>query len=531
MIPAFSPARRLLPWFLVALALSWLAARLQVRALSSPFDYDEVAEAHAVWQVGQGMRPYRDFYHDHAPYSWLVWAPVLKALPEAFESLVLLRLADVALSLLALGLLILLVRDLLEGGSAGGEAAPPGGAGPPPPENGGSLAAAAVAVAVMATHPSSMAVLHQFRGDQLSLVFTLLGLLALGSGGGVPSARRCGAAGLFLMSGLLITPKLVLLCALTVVLHGARLRTQGPGLWRPRLAGLLGGAALGFCLWNAWAFAAGVDPSPFYRLALAYHWANLRESGQVFGAGRELIEGFGAEPVWLVALVAGLAAGAAEIRGRGAARGATLTALVVFCLVQPLWVKLPWKQYLFSVCLFWSAPLAVFLQRAVRARRLAGWALLALFAGGFGLQEVLRSRADAGDQSLAEHLAWGNEVLSRSIPGRTVAVQPPLHPVFRRDATYYFNLAFIPAGRGPGAALRRPPAGAPRASYEGYMEQFEAAPPSIVLASPYFTDKDYMRAALDFVRVRHPKAYRRERIAGRTAYVRSRGWDAPSAVP
>ena len=63
---------------LAAGLLSALALRL---AAVLRLDYDEVAEFHAIWQVSQGHKPYVDFYYDHPPYFWLLYSPILRALP------------------------------------------------------------------------------------------------------------------------------------------------------------------------------------------------------------------------------------------------------------------------------------------------------------------------------------------------------------------------------------------------------------------------------------------------------------------
>jgi hypothetical protein len=506
--------RRFLPWCLLGLLLGWAALRLGDYAAVVPFDYDEVAEAHAVWQVSEGRRPYHDFYYDHAPYSWLVWAPVLKSLPEAFETLVILRLVNILLSLLVLGLLALLIKKLLHEGPTGRGSVP--------------LVAACAAVGVMASHRSAMTVLYQFRGDQLSLAFTLLGLLLLEARPRGKALLPAAAAGFCLVSGILITPKLVLLCFLALVLAGTRLQGEDPGSLRSFCAGVLGGGLGAFGLWNVWAVSAGADPWPFYRLVVAHHWANLSESGYAFGAAMGLVESVSQEPGWFLVFLPGLAAGVLEVRRRGLTASPVLSAILLFCLIQPLWVKYPWHQYLFSVCLLWGVLLGVFFLKVWERRPAAGQVILALAVVCSAGQELRRFRAAGDLHTLGQHIAWGNEILGKAIPGRSVAIQPPFHPVFRTNATYFFNFTFNPKGSDTEAVLRGIPVFGEKFSRSGYLEQLEASPPSVVMASPFFTGKEYMAAVLEFVRARHPRSYRKERIAGMTAYVRSTGWP-PSA--
>ena len=80
-------SRALLAVPLAAALLAWGSG-----VLGRAFDYDEVMQAHAIWQIAQGLVPFRDFFECHPPFLWYPFVPALAVLPEGPELLFGLRI-------------------------------------------------------------------------------------------------------------------------------------------------------------------------------------------------------------------------------------------------------------------------------------------------------------------------------------------------------------------------------------------------------------------------------------------------------
>jgi hypothetical protein len=91
MMPQEANAMRGLHAAAVLLVVILLVSTLYV-ALTAPIDADEVEHTHVAWLLSQGILPYRDIHQLHAPLTWLVFAPILRLMPESAATIVALRM-------------------------------------------------------------------------------------------------------------------------------------------------------------------------------------------------------------------------------------------------------------------------------------------------------------------------------------------------------------------------------------------------------------------------------------------------------
>src|ERR1019366_2302465 len=113
------------------------------------------------------------------------------------------------------------------------------------------------------------------------------------------------------------------------------------------------------------------------------HLAATAHSGYRFGLARMIILRTAYNPLWLLIFAGGTYASVAEFREHGWRRNKFMLVMLIFAVVQPLWVKYFYDQYLYTVLLVWSLPLALFLHRAGKWRsQLAQGALAVLLLAG-----------------------------------------------------------------------------------------------------------------------------------------------------
>lgn len=488
---------------LCVLAAALLSLPLLRLATTQTFNYDEVAEFHAIWQVSRGHKPYVDFYYDHPPYFWLLYAPVLRLLPEDFSSLLVLRLLNLVFSFAALALLFLLMlrrsaeRDW----------------------KGAALGAGAL---VFLQVPIVFA-FSQFRADQLTLALTLAGLLLLDVPAPAPARpRRWAGAGFLFTAGALVTPKLVLICAAAALVHGLERRLEDRRELPLLLGAFLAGCAGAFLLLNLLVLALGIDPRTYFLWTLRHHLLATVEGGYRFGLARGILLRAAHNPLWLLVILGGAFAAARALRERGWRAEKPLLVLLVFAVLQPLWVRYLWEHYISAALLAWAPALALFIHRVGRWKSLiAQAAVAALFLGG-----VLRGLPDLEAyerwrRGLKEQLAVAGALLEQAPAGLPVSMQPPLHVVFRENSTYFFNYTIIPGGRGQGTEelMARSPRLAPLFTFSGYLEQLERRPPGLILVTPAFAGRQYVAAVEEFLR-RHARDYERRDVSGLPFWVR-----------
>jgi len=448
------------------------------------FDYDEWLAFHAVWQVSAGHKPYVDFYFAREPYEWVMYAPVLKLLPQRAGSLVLLRLLNLKTSFLALALFLFCALRLR------------------PDRSWKTCALAAVGRVVLQV--PVIFTFAQFRSDHLVLALAFIGLGSLeGAGPALGRTARWVAAGFCFMAGLLLTPKLVVIYAAAALVYGCAEEKR-------RLHHLFAfalGAAAAFIAVNAGTAAAGVDPRPYLGI-LQRHWTATARAGYRFGLARMVLLRAAYNPLWVVVFAAGLYGAGAELREKGWKQNKLLLVLLAFALIQPFWVKYFYDQYLYTVLLAWSLPLALFLHRVGQWKSQAAQAAVALlFIGGVcnALPEFVNYEHDR--RGLEDDVAAIDRLLPLAPEGEAVAMQPPRHVVFRENSTFFFDHSITPGGPVT-EDLMRSTRYAEKFTYEGFLAQLERRQPSLIFVNPAFAGKDYLRAIEAYERA-HAREYAR----------------------
>ncbi len=465
-------------------------------------DYDEYANAHAAWLISRGARPFVDFQAMHAPFFWFLLAPALTRLPEAFSSLIVLRALNAASAAALLGVLTALARETI------------------PDEESRRWLPAAFAIAVL--QPQVVATLAQLRPDHLSTALILAGALVLRGRRPNSVSARAAVFGALTTLGLALSPKLFLLPLMIVLARAMPPRARGENPLRFFAAAGAAAAAAAAAL-ALESFSRGVDPRLIPRLAFAFQ-ARLLSGFPPFELLSEMGRQIAAAPLRLgPILVFGLWG---LWRARGAWRDERRDALVVgaFILVQAAWVKFPFAQYSHTLYLLWVFPLALFYDQARRvcSRRLLLVLTAALLtADGLALWSAASEGWKWGEELRAQ-TRLGDAMLSLAAAGRPVSAQPYADPVFRRDSTYWDWFASSYAEPDMEKILRAMPVpGFTRAfSYDGYSEQLEKNPPSLVAPNPMFAGPDYLRAVHDFVERKHKANYAEFRSGGLTFWLR-----------
>jgi hypothetical protein len=487
--PVFAPRGALLDGpvplaLLVGIVFAWMftAGRLL------PIDYDEMEHAHAAWQMASGFKPYADFHEVHPPYAWMMYAAVLKRLPESFESVILLRLANMAASVLLIGVLGWILQAQFR-------------------ERRGKLLALAC-LAIMILQPMVVQALCELRVDHLSFALTLAALhLAVGTGRKPVSPRRYAVSGFLFCVAMFLMLKLVLIPALAVVVAGATEARSGRKAFMRLLSSMGLGAAVGAAVMILICVLGDIDLGKLYLNVYVYH-LRLHSSWDRFALLNMIVDQAfkqnGILAVLFLCGAMGLAVAAAKGRWR---EQRTLFVLAVFAVAQVFWVNFSFKQYLYSVYLAWSAPLALFFSLAdgPKARR-GALALLALLAAGSLYFEAVRGRQIIEKRYAEREAARGNLVLQWARPDRPVAAQPPLHPIFRRNATFFWIKSANPAGQETEEIMAGIPAYRETFSYEGYLRQLENNPPSLIIPDANATGPVYQRALADYA-ARHSREY------------------------
>ncbi len=468
-------------FLLAAVGAMWLLIFLH--ATSMPFNYDEIAESHATWQVSQGARPYQDFHYDHTPFFWRAYAPILKRLPENFESLVTLRTVNLFFSAAAfffLGLLILRFWG-----------------------DQGKVFAGIGAMVVMALQFPVLQTFSEFRADAISFAFQLGGMAALESADG--SRRRkilWAAAGFLLVWAAMFSLKIFSLTLIFLILF------VWDGFKRDRRGLVLSGVcfASGACVALAlagWVCAAmGIDYHLMYESVVRFHRLFLSSYGASFGLAKSLWELGVDNPALFVLVALGLYGVVLFFMSEKWRRQKSLAALALFCLLQPLWVHYPWRQYAAGLLFVWSAPLAMAFHSLLRGRFGRAWlfvggALLLLGARG----EFLRVRESYRNHFVDKHIQAGNQLLQWVPKDGFVAAQPPFHPVFRRNSTYFFTYPLNP-GRDTEELLSLLSRTGDRFTLETYRRQLRSRPPELIVLDPRFAGKNYVAAVQEFLRDR-----------------------------
>src|SRR5262249_13396971 len=73
---------------------------------------DETQHLHVAWEIGQGLLPYRDVFDNHAPLFSVLMTPVVRALGERPDIVLLARLAMIPIAVLSLAMTWMIGRQL-----------------------------------------------------------------------------------------------------------------------------------------------------------------------------------------------------------------------------------------------------------------------------------------------------------------------------------------------------------------------------------------------------------------------------------
>ena len=466
-------------WRLPALLLLGATAWLLVLAVFPPIDYDELALVHFAWLIAQGLVPYQDFHAVHPPFFALLVSPVVRVLPEAFGSMVILRLINV---LASLAVLVFLARLLLARTEE-------------PRERWLALAA----LVIMATHPGVWQALAEFRPDHLSAALTLAALGVAASDKGRPGSRYFIASALFTIA-MALNAKLILVPLFTALVLAVEEGRRGLDALGGLLAGALAGSASSLAVTVLVGHLWGIDFRLLWEQAFVYHEYFRQTFTDSFGLARGLRSQI--KPQWglpVVALFLGAIGMLAEARRGRWDRLRVPVILAAYAVIQPLWVPFPHKQYSYTIDLAWSAPLALGFAAVQRWRPRAMPAVAAtLLALSLILAGVRTGRIVARGGVLSQ-MQLGNTLLALAPPGQPVAAVLPVHPIFRRDATFSWIYTDNPGGLDTGEVMARMPRYRERFSHDGYLRQLRANPPSLIVLHSRYVHAEYRRAAADFL--------------------------------
>ena len=406
------------------------------------FDYDEIYHAHAVWLIGQGYRPFHDFFGSHSPLLWYALASLWRILPDAPAALLPLRLVGatgVLVSIVAMALAWWSVRRELPAGWL------------------------MVGVAAIAFHRDVLDFGLEFRPDSWSTALLFLAFFLFLTGKPASTPLRCALFGCLASIGVLSSPKLFLLPLLFVAIDALTRVRRGEQV-AMAMIGYAGGLIAALLLVVAFLRVAHVDPWLTFQMAIRYQASFASHSA----FRRGMLDSVLRHPQLLVLVVAGVAGWCGHLITTRRRPEPYETAVVLFLVLQCFIIDRPYKQYygpwfLLAACF---VPFAGFhLERTFP--RAGAWC--------FGLAIVLSGATAwsagqwfARDQGAQHMLAFYEAIVRRVAPDAAIVAYPPLHPVVRRDVFYGWNRTTDPGGYGTERIMRT-------LAVPGYSERFEAA--------------------------------------------------------
>jgi hypothetical protein len=476
-------SRALLAVPLAAALLAWSGG-----LLGRAFDYDEVMQAHAIWQIAQGLVPFRDFFECHPPFLWYPFVPALTLLPEGPELLFGLRMLS------ALGFAAWLAALFAAARAAR-------------PELRAEWWFAAAAIAACSPPVVDLAV--QFRPDVWIWAAAFAALArAISAPSGFRRAAELGVAGSLCSLAL---PKLAPLFPAFVLIDLAR----GP-LWRSaefarEIAGYAIGISSGMALAVGFVLAMGIDPREAWDLSVRYHGHVAAHTGFAHNLWSEVI----ATRAPLAVALAGLVAWAAWLFAQRSAPTSLELAVLATLAIQLAFVPFPYVQYaapVFVLAAIFLAYLGAWAERAAARWRPAPHAALAC-AAAIAIALVAGPLASGWRSQDAARLAEVQRVVLQLAPEESrIVVPPPFHPVSRRDAFYALIQTWLPSGLTTEATLRHLALPhAERLGESAYRRELEASRPAVVLFTgrPEFFYSPEQAAAIDGYLRAHANDYRR----------------------
>jgi hypothetical protein len=486
--------RALLAVPLAAALLAWGSG-----VLGRAFDYDEVMQAHAIWQIAHGLVPFRDFFECHPPFLWYPFVPALAILPDGPELFFGLRILS------ALGFAAWLVAML-----TAARAARP------------ALRARwwVAAGAITACTPPVLDLAVQFRPDVWAWAAAFAALARATRAR--PGFRRTLELGIAGSLCALALPKLAPLFPAFCAIDLARRQVsrsepkaneghQVGNTWPHELAGYAAGIGTGIALALGFLFAVGVDPREAWDLSVRYHGYVAAHTGFAHNLWVEVI----ATPAPLAVALAGLIAWAAWLLTQRMAPTTLELAVLATAAIQLALVPFPYAQY--------AAPM--FVLAAIFVPYLGAWAeriaghwrpapLAALACAAATALALVASPLAAGWRSgdAARFADVQRVILELAPPEARIVVPPPFHPVARRDSFYALIQTWLPSGVTTEETLRE--LALPHADRLGepaYRRELETSRPAVVLFTgrrEFFYSPE-QAAAIDGYLQEHADDYRR----------------------
>jgi hypothetical protein len=436
---------------IVPAALAATAALLLVHAAISGCDHDEIEHLHAAWLVSQGERPFVDFHEIHHPTAYYLFAPLARATFGSPRALVFAARA-VDLGVLALAL----------------------------------LAFAAIARRTVATRAAWAPLLllgcfffvrnsMEVRNDPWMNALCLAGLWLWTGHVRDGSMRKACLAGLAFGCAIVFLQKAVAFAGL-VAIGTALAMLHDRAAWRRTAVGAA--AALGCAALPLLAAVAFVHREGYLR-DLVYWCYSFTRHLYLQTAHRESLSALSAvgiavleDPVLWLGGIAGIA-----FAIRRSAVETTIAAVVAVGLLAGFFAsRFPFGHNLLPVeaCLaILAVPVVDAAVSSIRLRAAAAALVLAMVAKTAAMSTFYSEVPDAP--------AVQEAMLALSRAEDPIAAPPPYHPIFRRDAFYFWAVPglFVPAYLQQ-CAREWCPEGKAAADARAW----EIAPPVVVFAPP-----------------------------------------------
>ena len=395
---------------IVRAAIAVAFAFLLVHALRSGCDHDEVEHLHAAWLVSQGQVPFVDFVHVHHPTIFYLLAPLARALAPSPRALVF-AARTVDLLLLALALLAFRATAARTTEDRRADWAP------------------LLLLGCFFFARNSMEVRNDPWMSALVIVAVWCWLRYLGEGG----ARWAALAGFAIGCATVFSQKTLPFAGLigigTIV---AVARDRSRWARTARGAALVAGAAAVPIL----AMVIAIHRAGYWSEFAFWNYAvtrNLYLQNAPSNLGASLFATIGVSmaeaPVLWAAGLAGIAL--AMVRPR---LETTIPAVVVVgALAALLPSRMPWNHYLLLVQVFLAllaVPVVDLVLQSVRWRAAAATLLLLMVVKTAVLSTFYTEIPDGPKVQRAALAATG--------PEDRVAMPPPYHPIFRKDAFFFW---------------------------------------------------------------------------------------------
>jgi hypothetical protein len=361
--------------------------------------------------------------------------------------------------------------------------------------------ASSMAVLLALVQPSVAHALIEFRPDHVSLLLIFLGLAS-------GDRRKWFLHGLFMTLGVLINPKLFLLPLLSGGLFFIVVVRQDATAGRRWLAQTAAGILAGTGFLALVGAAMKINIQAFVMQVFQYHRIVAGYfNGQNTLAEELLTQARAARGLPFVFFILSAAGAVLHVKKKKWGFSVPVLTLFLFFVLQPALVKLPFRQYQYTLYLAAAAPVALLIRHQLQFRRAAAvslWGIL-FIAGLF--QQTQSVRALTAAFPVNKQIESGNFLLSLCPADYPVAAQMPYHPVFRRDAVFAWCETAIPNGFSTADIAQRFPTLAERFSYTAITWELSQRPPALVVLPLQTVNSPFGAAVRDFTEKTHPQAY------------------------